>query len=60
MEFIMFAGILILILFLFLPSALLPCTLNTLFSSCELSEMGVSLEESKNIQCVPWAGGSAI
>ena len=39
----MFACILILIPFL--PAALLPCTLNTLFSSHELSEMGVRLEE---------------
>ena len=39
----MFASILI--LFLFLPAAFLPCVLSTLFSSRELKEMGIHLEE---------------
>lgn len=47
----MFACILILILFL--PVALLPCTLNTLFSSRELNEMGIRLEESEAADFLP-------
>lgn len=39
----MFACILILILFL--PAALLPCVLREFFSSRELREMGIRLEE---------------
>lgn len=40
----MFASILILILFL--PAALLPCTLCTFFSSHELNEMGIQLDDA--------------
>ncbi len=47
----MFACILILILFL--PAALLPCTLNALFSSGELNEMGIRLEESEVTDFLP-------
>jgi hypothetical protein len=42
METTMF--ILIIILILFVPAAFLPMTLETFFSSNELSEMGVCLE----------------
>jgi hypothetical protein len=38
----------ILILILFLPAALLPCTLSSFFSSHELNEMGVQLDDSES------------
>ena len=43
----MFACILILIIIPFLPAALLPCTLCTFFSSRELNEMGIQLDDSE-------------
>jgi len=49
----MFACILILILFL--PAALLPCALTTFFSSHELNEMGIRLEELDVTDYVPSA-----
>ena len=47
----MFACILILILFL--PAALLPCTLCTFFSSRELNEMGIQLDDSEGSESEP-------
>jgi hypothetical protein len=44
----MFACILILNLILFLPAALLPCTLGTFFSSRDLNEMGIDLYDSES------------
>jgi hypothetical protein len=47
----MFACILILILFL--PAALLPYALCTFFSSRELQEMGVQMDNIEVTECVP-------
>ena len=46
-EVTMFTLISILLLILFLPDLILPMVLKTLFTSNELNEMGVSLEESQ-------------
>ena len=43
----MFTLIIILLFILFLPGLILPTVLKTLFTSNELNEMGVSLEESQ-------------
>ncbi len=47
----MFACILIFILFL--PAALLPCTLCTFFSSRELNEMGIQVEDLESSDSEP-------
>ena len=49
----MFACILILILSLFMPAALLPCTLCTFFSSRELNEMGIQVDDSESCDPEP-------
>lgn len=49
----MFTCILILTLILFLPAALLPCTLCTFFSSRELNEMGIQLDDSASSDAEP-------
>ena len=43
----------ILILALFLPAALLPCTLCTVFSSRELQEMGVQMDDVEAAESMP-------
>jgi hypothetical protein len=49
----MFACILVLIIIPFLPAALLPCTLCIFFSSRELNEMGIQVDDSENSDSEP-------